>query len=109
LLQCKDKIAAFQEWIPLMHAVCNQGMRERHWEIVAEETGIEVGVESTASVKYLLDNEIMAFLPRMVEVSDTASREWSIEKALGKMLVDWAELSFELAEWKATGAAQTCF
>jgi hypothetical protein len=87
-----------------MHAVCNQGMRERHWEMVAEETGIEVSMESTASLKYLLDNEIMSFLPRIVDVSDTASREWSIEKALGKMLTDWAEISFELAEWKATGA-----
>ena len=37
------------------------------------------------------------------EISEHASREWSIEKALDKMHADWAELSFELAEWKATG------
>lgn len=37
------------------------------------------------------------------EISEQASREWSIEKALDKMHADWQELSFELAEWKATG------
>lgn len=102
-VQCKEKIAAFQQYIPLMQAVCNQGMRDRHWNVVAEETGIEVSGESTASLKYLLDNDIMDFLPRIVEISDTASREWSIEKALGKMLTDWMELEFEVAPWKETG------
>ena len=37
------------------------------------------------------------------EISEQASREWSIEKALDKMHADWQELNFELAEWKATG------
>ena len=37
------------------------------------------------------------------EISEQASREWSIEKALDKMHADWQELTFELAEWKATG------
>ena len=107
-MQCKEKIAAFQQYLPLMHAVCNQGMRDRHWDLVAEETGIEVSGESTASLKYLLENEILEFLPRMVEVSDQASREWSIEKALSKMLTDWADLELELADWKETGARDAC-
>ena len=103
-VQTKDKIAAFQQYIPLMHAVCNPGLRPRHWDVISDETGVEVSGESTASIKYLIDSEFMDFLPRIVEVSDTASREWSIEKALAKMLGDWAELEFELAEWKETGA-----
>ena len=37
------------------------------------------------------------------EISEQASREWSIEKALDKMHADWQELNLELAEWKATG------
>ena len=42
-------------------------------------------------------------LQAIEEISEHASREWSIEKALDKMHADWAELTFELAEWKATG------
>ena len=36
-------------------------------------------------------------------ISEQASREWSIEKALEKMRADWQGLNFELAEWKSTG------
>lgn len=32
-----------------------------------------------------------------------ASREFSVEKALDKMMADWDGLAFELGAWKATG------
>ena len=32
-----------------------------------------------------------------------ASREFSIEKALDKMMGDWEGLAFELGSWKSTG------
>lgn len=102
-MQCKEKIAAFQEYLPLINAVCNPGMRERHWDSLADSTGIEVSGESTASIKYLLENDVMDSLSRVVEVSDTASREWSIEKTLGKMFEDWSGLELELGAWKESG------
>jgi dynein heavy chain len=51
----------------------------------------------------LLDDEIEEHLDRIVELSDSASREWGIEKALDKMVTDWEGLVFELGPWKATG------
>ena len=104
-VQCKEKIAAFQQYLPLVSAVCNPGMRERHWDLLADSTGIEVSGESSASIKHLLDNDVMDYLPRVVEVSDTASREWSIEKTLAKMFEDWAGLELALSDWKDSGAA----
>jgi hypothetical protein len=32
-------------------------------------------------------------------------REWSIEKALDKMMTDWEGLTFELGPWKETGGS----
>ena len=40
---------------------------------------------------------------QITELSDAASREWSIEKALDKMMADWEGLAFELGPWKETG------
>ena len=45
----------------------------------------------------------MDHLPRITELSDKASREWSIEKAIDKMVQDWEGLAFELGQWKSTG------
>lgn len=55
------------------------------------------------SLRRLLENDINEHVQRITEVSDTASREWSIEKALQKMQEDWEGLAFELAPWKETG------
>ena len=45
----------------------------------------------------------MTALQAIEEISEQASREWSVEKALDKMHADWQDLTFELAEWKSTG------
>lgn len=55
------------------------------------------------SLKRLLDHDIAMHLHKITEISDAASREWSIEKALDKMMADWEGLMFELGPWKETG------
>eukprot|EP00878_Enallax_costatus_P013463 GHUV01014078.1.p1 GENE.GHUV01014078.1~~GHUV01014078.1.p1 ORF type:complete len:1340 (+),score=424.03 GHUV01014078.1:252-4271(+) len=99
----RAKITAFQGYIPLINAVCNQGLRERHWAAIAEVVGFEIKQDEVTSLKRLLDNEIMEHLERVTELSDSASREFSIEKALDKMSADWEGLAFELGTWKNTG------
>lgn len=59
--------------------------------------------QQVTSLKRLLDNDIMEHLERVAELSDSASREYSIEKALDKMTADWEGLAFELGTWKSTG------
>lgn len=38
----KAKVTAFQSYTPLINAVCNQGLRERHWTAIAEVVGFEI-------------------------------------------------------------------
>lgn len=38
----KAKVAAFQADLPLIAAVCNPGLRERHWEALAELVGFTI-------------------------------------------------------------------
>jgi dynein heavy chain len=32
----KAKVVAFQAYLPLIAAVCNPGLRERHWQVLAD-------------------------------------------------------------------------
>jgi hypothetical protein len=57
------------------------------------------------SLKRLLDMDVGVHIARIAEISDAASREWSIEKALDKMAADWEGVAFELGPWKETGGA----
>lgn len=38
----KSKVLAFQAYLPLIAAVCNPGLRERHWEALAELVGFTI-------------------------------------------------------------------
>lgn len=38
----KAKVEAFQAYLPLIAAVCNPGLRERHWEALAELVGFTI-------------------------------------------------------------------
>lgn len=38
----KAKVEAFQAYLPLIAAVCNSGLRERHWEALAELVGFTI-------------------------------------------------------------------
>ncbi|MEW5311652.1 MAG: hypothetical protein WDW38_003348 [Sanguina aurantia] len=99
----KARVAAFQEHMPLIGAICNAGLRDRHWGALADIVGFEIKRDEVTSLKRLLDHDISAHLPKVAELSDSASREWSIEKTMDTMTGDWEGLCFELGPWKETG------
>lgn len=148
----RAKVAALQRCGPLIAAVCNPGLRERHWAALAGLVGHEVKRDEVGcccccccivclhvlnqhmralrafvlrgacacacthahmrvfcvrlqatSLKRLLDGGLLEHAEAITELSDAASREAGIEKALDRMADEWAGLSFELATWKETG------
>ncbi|CAG9464833.1 unnamed protein product [Pedinophyceae sp. YPF-701] len=99
----KQRIEEFKGYLPLLSAICNPGLRDRHWASIASVLGFEVKRDEVTSLKRLLDQDVGAHVEGIAAISDNASREWSIEKQLDKMLSDWEGLSFELGEWKDTG------
>jgi dynein heavy chain, axonemal len=103
-LQAQEKLSSFRELLPLVKAVCSPGMRERHWEEISNVTGIDISSDTVCSLRWLLDSNCMDSLDSIIAIADTASNEWSLQKALLKMLSDWESLCFELADWKSTGA-----
>lgn len=38
----KNKVQSFQDNLPLITAICNPGLRERHWGVLAEVVGFEI-------------------------------------------------------------------
>lgn len=73
------------------------------FQMLADIVGFEIKRDEVTSLKRLLDHDIATQLTKITELSDMASREWSIEKALDKMQADWDGLTFELGVWKDTG------
>ena len=99
----KDKLERFKQHLPLISAICNKGLRERHWEKMSDIVGFELRLDDYTTLSRLLEQSVDEHIARLEEISDVASREWTIEKTLDKMLSDWDGVAFELNMWKATG------
>jgi len=56
--ECKAKITGFQELLPLVTAICNAGLHERHWEQIATVVGFDVRPDEVTSLRRLLDYNI---------------------------------------------------
>ena len=105
-LAAQEKLESFKTHLPLIGAVCNPGLRDRHWEAMTEVIGIAgftLQKDEYTSLQRLIDKNVPQHLAKLIEISDFASREWSFEKTLDKMLVDWEGLCFGLKPWKETG------
>ena len=63
----KNKVVVFQGYLPLISAICNPGLRERHWQQMAEVVGFEIKRDEVTSLKRLLDHDIAAQLSKVRE------------------------------------------
>ena len=104
------EIKAFQVHMPLVRIFCNPGLKDRHWEeisnVITKNTdlkGYQFKPDKEIFLKKLIDLEIYKFVAQLDEISDSATKEFNIEKILNKMLDDWEPIVCELKAWKDTG------
>ncbi|KAG2500939.1 hypothetical protein HYH03_000764 [Edaphochlamys debaryana] len=101
----RGKLEEFKEFVPIIMAVCNPGMRGRHWDKLSTVLGTRVfpGGDSELNLQKLLALDIAKHVDALQELSDTASREMALERSLDRMVAEWAGVKFEVAPWKNTG------
>jgi len=103
-----EKLEKFKDMLPMVHAVCNPGLRTRHWEKMTEIIAIpnfELKKDEFTSLQRLIDKGVKEHTAKLAEVSDVASREYTMEKALDKMVADWEGLDLRFKPWKETGTS----
>ena len=85
----KAEVDTFKLNLPLIACLCNDGLRDRHWEELSAVVGYSLKPDDGATLaKYLglgLEEHMEAFL----NISEGASKEFSLEKQLAKMKEEW--------------------
>ena len=99
----KEKMDEFVVNIPLMQVLCNPGMRERHWSKISEVAGMEIKPDSTSSLRKMIKMGLEPFLAQFREVSEGASKEYTLEKNMAKMLREWEPVELCLVPYRETG------
>jgi len=82
-------VEEFREHLPLVRALFNPGMRERHWMQVSEVVGFNLQPDDDMCLTHLVDKDLQVHIPKFEGISEAASKEFSLEKALAKMKQEW--------------------
>ena len=99
----KEKIDDFKQHLPLIGAMLNPGMRDRHWKQLAEQVGKPIQPNEMSTLALILEQKTGDYIAQIQEMSDAASKEFSLEKALDKMLNEWRPIQFDCMEYRDTG------
>uniref|UniRef100_A0A673Y2U6 Dynein axonemal heavy chain 3 n=1 Tax=Salmo trutta TaxID=8032 RepID=A0A673Y2U6_SALTR len=120
----KIKIDKFKQHLPILTTICNPGIKDRHWERVSTLTlplwsseadditvfsGFLLFSVNVLCCDLLLNVKLSLTFPsstlRLEEIGGSASKEYSLEKAMEKMKTEWAELRFAFTAYRDTGTS----
>lgn len=102
-IMIRDQIDEFKPFIPLIQALREPGMKDRHFEQLSAQTGILMALKPTITFKSLLILGIKEFEELVKMVADTAAKEYATERTLNKMIEEWETIVFETLPYKTTG------
>lgn len=99
----KQQMDDFQAKLPLISCLCNKGLRDRHWEDISKILGYPFKPNDSTTLSSVLTMRLDPHLEMLEEIANSASKEYSLEKALDKMHTEWQPLEFIVRDWRDTG------
>jgi dynein heavy chain len=104
-MSMKESVGNFKKNVPLVTVMCNPGLRDRHWDSFAGVVGMPIKPSDRTSLQDIVDKKLDSYLGKMEEISESASKEYSLEKNLDKQLSEWTEAEFQLTPYRDTGTS----
>ncbi|XP_071960977.1 dynein axonemal heavy chain 3-like [Antedon mediterranea] len=98
----KGKLEKFKINMPLINALCNPGIKQRHWDMMSQKVGFDMTPSPETPLIERLQMGLEKNLEDLSEISSQASKEYALEKALIKMKGDWEEMNFNFTPYKDT-------
>jgi dynein heavy chain len=104
--QLREELDAFvKEQIPLMLLLCTPGLRERHWQEMEKITGVEIGFHDGSNMAQMMEVGLHHHVNAIEETCVSATKEYSLEKAMDKMESEWAGMNFGTKEYRTSGTS----
>ncbi|XP_030740234.2 dynein axonemal heavy chain 3 [Echinops telfairi] len=104
----KIKIDKFKQHIPILTISCNPGMKDRHWQQISEIVGSEIKPNETTCLQNMLEFGFGKFIEKLEPIGAAASKEYSLEKNLEKMKLDWVNMTFNFVKYRDTDTSILC-
>lgn len=89
--------------MPIIYTLGNPALKERHWEQISAIINIPIKVDVDLTLAKIIEMGLLPLVSLFESISDNASKEATLEKAMDKMEKDWADLYFTVNPFKDTG------
>ncbi|RKO94242.1 dynein heavy chain and region D6 of dynein motor-domain-containing protein [Blyttiomyces helicus] len=99
----KEQMDRFKLNLPLITTLCNPGLRERHWKEISHVVGFRYQPDESTSLSGVLERNLDQYLDSLEQISSVATKEYSFEKALQKMYVEWQGVEYVTVDYRDTG------
>ncbi|XP_014284130.1 dynein axonemal heavy chain 7 isoform X1 [Halyomorpha halys] len=99
----REKIEEFKEHMPIVMTLGNPGLKERHWEMISEIVGFPMVPDDDLTLAKIFEFGIEEYVSKFEAISDAATKENNLEKALAKMVNEWTDMQFSVLEYRDTG------
>jgi dynein heavy chain len=86
----KKEIDIFKPVVPIAVALRRDGMKDRHWDAIKSESGIDFDpYDEHFNLQKVIDVGLTEHFGICDEVGEKAAKEYHIEKSLAKMKKEW--------------------
>ena len=99
----REEVEAFKKFVPLVHALRNAGMADRHWDQLSGELGVDLHPDDKFTLATAESMGLLEHLDLITKVSEIAGKEHAIETALDKMQNEWGEVELVVMDYRETG------
>jgi dynein heavy chain len=100
--QIKNDLTKFKPNIPLLYVLTNKGMKDRHWQQISDLVGFDLRPDKHTSLTRVLDMGTNKHILALTAISEGATKEWAVEKAMEQMKQEWVPVQFAVKKHKDT-------
>ena len=99
----KTEVQEFKEHGSLIQVMCNPGLRTRHWQKMSAVVGANIAPDASTTLQRIINLNLGDKLEELELVSSSASKEYSLEKAMDRMQEEWMPMEFGIVPYRETG------
>lgn len=101
--QGRQKVDKFRAFLPILDAICMQGMQDGHWQQLSDELGAPISAQLQPTLGQMIDAGIQRIADQLETVARAAGNEFELNMQLATMQLEWNGVRFELLPYRDSG------